>query len=82
MDDVPDRFEFKQLYPKDRDWINQGNSCIIAPNGKIIAGPLKGKEGVLYADIDLKDIIAAKRMFDAVGHYSRPDVFDFGVKSK
>jgi nitrilase len=82
MEDLPDRFDFKHLYPEGREWINQGNSCIIGPNGKIIAGPLEAEQGVLYADIDLRDIIAAKRMFDAVGHYARPDVFDFGVKEK
>ena len=80
IDDIPDEYEFKKLYPKDRKWVNVGNSCIVGPNGKIIAGPLKAEEGILYADIDLKDIISAKRMFDVVGHYSRPDVFDFKVK--
>jgi nitrilase len=80
IEDIPDEYEFKKLYPADREWINTGNSCIVAPNGKIIAGPLEAKEGILYADIDLSDIISAKRMFDVVGHYSRPDVFDFKVK--
>ncbi|MBO0342274.1 MAG: carbon-nitrogen hydrolase family protein [Bacteroidota bacterium] len=77
MDNIPDEFEFKNLYPKDREWINVGNSLIIAPNGKIIAGPLEAEEGILYADINLQDIIKAKRMFDVVGHYARPDVFNF-----
>jgi len=76
-EDVPDIYNFKTLYPGDREWINTGNSCIIDPNGKIIAGPLEAKEGILYADIDLNMITEAKRMFDAVGHYSRPDVFNF-----
>ncbi len=82
MNDIPDEYEFKKLYPDEREWINTGNSCIIAPNGKIIAGPLEAEEGILYADIDLQDIIAAKRMFDAVGHYARPDVFKFEVNRK
>jgi len=82
MDDIPDKHEFKKLYPKGREWINDGNSVIIGPNGKIIAGPLEKKEGILYADINLQEIIKAKRMFDVVGHYSRPDVFSFEVKSK
>ncbi len=80
MDDIPDEYEFKKLYPEGREWINVGNSCIVGPNGKIIAGPLEAEEGILYADIDLKDIITAKRMFDVVGHYARPDVFEFKVK--
>ena len=52
MEDLPDRFDFKKLYPEGREWINTGNSCIIGPNGKIIAGPLEEQEGILYADID------------------------------
>ena len=82
MDDIPDEYEFKKLYPEGREWINTGNSCIIAPNGKFIAGPLEAEEGILYADIDLQQIIAAKRMFDVAGHYSRPDVFDFSIKNQ
>jgi len=80
MDDIPDEYDFKKLYPEGREWINTGNSCIIAPNGKILAGPLEAEEGILYADIDLQQIIAAKRMFDVAGHYARPDVFSFSVK--
>ena len=79
--DIPDEYDFKKLYPADRDWINIGNSCIISPMGEILAGPLETKEDILYADIDLDQIIAAKRMFDVVGHYSRPDVFHFHIKN-
>lgn len=80
MDDIPDEYGFKKLYPEGREWINVGNSCIINPQGKIISGPLEAKEGILYANIDLNEIISAKRMFDVVGHYARPDVFKFKVK--
>ncbi|WP_340104265.1 carbon-nitrogen hydrolase family protein [Rhodohalobacter sp. 8-1] len=79
MDDIPDEYNFKKLYPEGREWVNTGNSCIIAPGGKILAGPLDAEEGILYADIDLQQIIAAKRMFDVAGHYARPDVFNFSV---
>lgn len=82
MDDIPDEYEFKNLYPEGREWINVGNSCIIAPNGKIMAGPIEAEEKILYADINLQDIIAAKRMFDVAGHYSRPDIFEFGVRKR
>ena len=81
MDDIPDSYDFKKLYPEGREWINVGNSAIIAPNGQILAGPLEAEEGVLYAEIDLDQVIKAKRMFDVVGHYSRPDVFAFNVKN-
>lgn len=81
MDDIPDAYEFKHLYPEGRAWINTGNSCIIDPKGQIIAGPLEAEEGILYADITLSTITEAKRMFDVVGHYSRPDVFNFSIKT-
>lgn len=81
MDDVPEEYEFKKLYPEGKEWINIGNSSIIAPNGKFLAGPLEAEESILYADIDLNQIIKAKRMFDVVGHYSRPDVFGFNVNN-
>ena len=81
MDDIPDSYDFKKLYPEGREWINVGNSAIIAPNGQILAGPLEAEEGVLYAEIDLDQVIKAKRMFDVVGHNSRPDVFAFNVNN-
>lgn len=80
IDDIPDKYTFKKLYPEGKEWVNPGNSCIIAPNGKILSGPLESQEGLLYADLDMDLIIKSKRMFDVVGHYSRPDVFGFQVK--
>jgi len=79
ISDIPDEYEFKKLYPDEKDWINVGNSCVIGPNGQLLAGPLEAEEGILYVDIDLNQIIAAKRMFDVVGHYARPDVFNFSI---
>jgi nitrilase len=79
IEDIPDKYEFKKLYPEGREWVNSGNSCIVGPDGKLLAGPLEGEEGILYAEINLQEIISTKRMFDVVGHYSRPDVFDFRV---
>ncbi len=77
--DIPEVYEFRKLYPEGREWVNAGNSCIVNPKGEIIAGPVSEKEELLYADIDLSLIAAAKRMFDAAGHYARPDVFRFEV---
>ena len=81
-DDIPDKYDFKKLYPQDREWINTGNSCIINPKGEIIAGPVEAKKEILYADIDLAQIISSKRIFDAAGHYARPDVFKLTVNRK
>jgi len=82
VDDIPDRLEFKQLYAAGKEWINSGHSCIIDPRGRVIAGPLVEKEEILYAEVDLGQTIASKRMFDVAGHYARPDVFKFAVNRK
>ena len=79
MTDIPDRYEFKKGYPADREWVNAGNSCIVNPKGEFINGPLEKKEEIIYAEVDLNIITESKRMFDAVGHYARPDVFKFKV---
>jgi nitrilase len=65
-----------ELYPADDDdWLSRGNTMIVAPDGAVIAGPLTGRPGTLTASLDLGDLIAARRAFDPVGHYARPDVF-------
>ncbi len=70
-DDVPGRDE---IYGGDEDWMSRGNTTIVAPGGSIVAGPLIGEEGILYADLDLDRVVRAKRQFDPVGHYARSDV--------
>lgn len=45
----------------------------------MLAGPLRGREGVLTAELDLADIARGKFDLDVVGHYARPDVFTLSV---
>ncbi|KAI3622369.1 nitrilase 4 [Moniliophthora roreri] len=54
-----------------------GGSVIVSPLGKVLAGPLLGREGVLTADLDLDDCVRGKFDLDVTGHYARPDVFGF-----
>jgi hypothetical protein len=39
------------------------------------------EEGILYADLDLEEVIKGKYEFDVSGHYNRPDVFTFNVNT-
>jgi nitrilase len=59
----------------DREVFGNGGAAIVEPgDGKVIAGPLYGEEGMVVADLDLRVGLHAKRFFDAVGHYGREDV--------
>jgi nitrilase len=62
--------------------ISRGGSCIVDPFGEIIAGPNFESEGILVAEIDRGQIARGKFDFDAVGHYSRPDVFQLRVDER
>lgn len=78
--DIPDNFpERDNLYPDTEEWINPGDSVVIAPGGEVVAGPLHQKQDVLFADINLDRVSAARRTLDVSGHYSRPDVFNLQV---
>ena len=63
-------------------WVEPGNSVICNPNGEIVAGPLRHEEGILTAEIDLAAVASGRRMFDPVGHYHRPDVFQLTVDTR
>jgi aliphatic nitrilase len=49
-------------------------TVIVSPDGRIIGGPLKSGEGEVIADLDFAEIDARKRLMDARGHYSRPEL--------
>lgn len=53
-----------------------GGSVIVAPDMRIMAGPLDGDvEGIIYADLDFEVSVKMKLRHDLAGHYNRPDVF-------
>jgi nitrilase len=78
-EDLPDR---DTLYPPGEDWINPGDSVVIAPGGEIVAGPLRDQQGILYAEVDLERVAISRRAMDVVGHYARPDIFTLHVKAE
>jgi nitrilase len=81
-DDIPDRLEFKNAYLADQEgWLNPGLSLIVDPDGRIVAGPLKEEEGILYADIQPHQLIGPRWQLDGAGHYSRPDIFQLRMSS-
>lgn len=57
-----------------------GGSAVIDPFGNYLAGPVYGREEILYAKLDLAEITRSRLDFDVCGHYSRPDVFELLIK--
>jgi nitrilase len=64
---------------KNAHWGFVGGSGVINPLGQYIAGPLMEGEGILYAEIELKDIVKRKCYIDTVGKDSRWDVIRLAV---
>jgi nitrilase len=78
--DIPKDFPKRsQVFPDLEDWYNPGDSVIVDPRGKVVAGPLHEQHGILYADCDPAVASAAKRTLDVAGHYGRPDIFKLEV---
>jgi nitrilase len=52
-----------------------GGSALAAPDGSWVIAPMADDEGLIVADIDLRQVSEERLNFDPTGHYSRPDVF-------
>ncbi len=57
------------------DWVVRGGSCIIGPDGDLLAGPVYDEETILTAEVDRARIREARMNLDVSGHYARPDCF-------
>lgn len=78
-DVIPDRYPFKRERLPDAAWLNPGDSAIVDPDGRMLAGPLREQEGILYAEVDPSRWRGTRYQLDVAGHYARPDVFDLRV---
>jgi predicted amidohydrolase len=79
--DLPPELELIESLKNNADsFALNGGSAIIAPDGRIIAGPVFDEETILTAEIDLSSIAKESLTLDVTGHYSRPDIFDFDLK--
>ena len=67
-----------------RSLVLKGNavSGVVNPFGKYIGGPLRGDEGIVYADVDTELMIDAKTLHDVTGHYNRFDVLSLRYNRK
>jgi nitrilase len=81
--DVPGHLpEREGVYGGDDDWMCPGDSAIVDPTGNYLAGPVREREEILYAEFDAALARASRYEFDPVGHYARPDLFHLSVDTR
>lgn len=80
LSDYPD--DYASAIDPANDQLIRGGSVIIDPLGQVLAGPLYGEEGILYAEVDLGQRTRSHLDLDVVGHYARPDVFGLHVDDR
>jgi nitrilase len=78
--DYPERF--LEDIKEEPDIMCAGGSVILSPMGEVLAGPLWNTEGILTAELDFDILAKSKLDFDVIGHYARPDVFDYKVNKQ
>jgi nitrilase len=81
-DHIPNDAAFKHFYSDVEGWFKKGDTAIVDPDGKFIAGPVREREEILFADLNLETALGPKWKLDVAGHYARPDVFRLIVNKK
>jgi nitrilase len=77
----PDDFPLRRLL-EGQDVIGRGGSAILGPDGAYLAGPAWDEEAILYARLDPARLDEERQRFDPVGHYHRPDVLGFELRTR
>jgi predicted amidohydrolase len=76
----PKDYELRDELESQPDVLINGGSAVIGPDGDYIVEPAYGKEMLVTAEIDLSRAAEESLTLDVAGHYSRPDIFDLGVR--
>src|SRR5499426_3696388 len=80
--DLPRELEITgRLANDDNEFILDGGSCVIGPDGHYVAGPTFCSEVIILARINLERIREESLTLDVTGHFDRPDLFAFHTKT-
>jgi predicted amidohydrolase len=76
---LPADFELASDFASAPNVLLHGGSAIIGPDASYVVEPVRGREELLVAELDLRRIAEEKLVLDTAGHYSRPDLFEVKV---
>lgn len=63
-----------------KQFVSDGaHSGIVNPLGQFLVGPDVHGETILYAELDIEEVVAGRYVHDITGHYNRFDVFSLNV---
>jgi predicted amidohydrolase len=80
VSELPDEFDLPpNLVNNPGQYLLNGGSAIIGPNGHYVMEPQYGNDALLVQTIDLTQTLKERMTLDVTGHYARPDVFDFSL---
>jgi nitrilase len=80
--DLPKEMELPEnLRGRPDELVYRGGTSIYGPDGGVIVPPVWDREEIVVADLDLSRIAEEAMALDVTGHYDRPDVFEFRVRS-
>jgi predicted amidohydrolase len=77
--DLPADFELAADFSAAPDVLLAGGSAVIGPDASYLLEPVRGREELVVAELDLDRIAEEKLTLDVAGHYSRPDLFELRV---
>ena len=79
--DLPKELDsFVNIAGDDDEFILNGGSAVLGPEGAYVAGPAFGSEVIILARINLDRIREESLTLDVTGHFNRPDLFEFQFK--
>ncbi len=73
-EDVPNASPAAAMLERCPEILADGGSCIAGPDGSWVVEPLTGREELIVATLNHREVRRERQNLDQAGHYARPDV--------